>query len=697
MLDNPVSRRFQVRFVVRASFFALLLTAVLMPYFSIKWQKVRSYKSYISLRDVRQQQIIDKLSESPGQLALFNPDRINTNLTPLRPVVLPYRDLQTDDPHKVLSVVRAAGCPIKFISSHNESQEFAAVCVAVGRSDEKSVHGRIFIVGNFISTHLVAYSFLNSKDRIQNAHRINLELSDNKSTYRWVLPVQVRFDPKTRRPIDGYALSAYRLDMNGRPNKGKPDFTGAWIDQGECLSRDAESRTCLRESVFSVAIPRDKWGEASDSSGAADSDVGPRDLSVRIAVILPEVDRESSVLLDSQVNSAKPVFGAGTLLNYLDRGEKLIVKRRFGDQWQQLFSLNAPDSVGKESNGNLFGRWVLEFIPTQAPMELRGNFKIRDDEFEVIQKSTLMPVDADLADNSARMAGYAIGMIVGIGAVWLTIEIGLVRRVMMLTRRTRGLSRTVRADGSLEHFNFSDLRGGDELGVLAVGIDDLLRRIAGDVQREAAWVQHQTSILRAIGHEIRSPLQSLSAIYAESEQGRSYIKRMFRAVDALYGSASPSTGIEQVDIQIEYLDLVAFLTSVAKNAPHADIDDVVFEEPHLATFVRADPSALEDVLTHILSNANRYRPPGTAIALGLKHDDGTVSISISNHGPRIPDDLIDRLFEYGVSDQPDSAQGNRGQGLFVAKTYLTKMGGTIMARNDSDGVSFVIRLPLSKV
>ena len=35
----------------------------------------------------------------------------------------------------------------------------------------------------------------------------------------------------------------------------------------------------------------------------------------------------------------------------------------------------------------------------------------------------------------------------------------------------------------------------------------------------------------------------------------------------------------------------------------------------------------------------------------------------------------------------------RGQGLFVAKTYMAKMGGTIAARNADDGVWFVLTLP----
>jgi len=39
------------------------------------------------------------------------------------------------------------------------------------------------------------------------------------------------------------------------------------------------------------------------------------------------------------------------------------------------------------------------------------------------------------------------------------------------------------------------------------------------------------------------------------------------------------------------------------------------------------------------------------------------------------------------------AARQRGQGLFVAKTYMAKMGGTIVAENAPDGVRFVLTLP----
>jgi len=112
--------------------------------------------------------------------------------------------------------------------------------------------------------------------------------------------------------------------------------------------------------------------------------------------------------------------------------------------------------------------------------------------------------------------------------------------------------------------------------------------------------------------------------------------------------------------------------------------------------VRADEFSLEDVVTHILGNADRHRTPGTTVTIDLQQAAGTATVRVHNQGEPIEPALMKRIFEYGVSGneaQGQSAQpGQRGQGLFVARTYMSKMGGTIEARNEDGGVSLVLTL-----
>ena len=106
------------------------------------------------------------------------------------------------------------------------------------------------------------------------------------------------------------------------------------------------------------------------------------------------------------------------------------------------------------------------------------------------------------------------------------------------------------------------------------------------------------------------------------------------------------------------------------------------------------------MITHVLKNADRFRVANSVITLQLQASENAVSITIHNDGPNIEAEFMDKIFEYGVSDQQDAAAvGNRGQGLFVAKTYMAKMGGTISVENTAGsventagGVNFVLSL-----
>ena len=88
--------------------------------------------------------------------------------------------------------------------------------------------------------------------------------------------------------------------------------------------------------------------------------------------------------------------------------------------------------------------------------------------------------------------------------------------------------------------------------------------------------------------------------------------------------------------------------------------------------------------------------PGTPITLSLQLREGRAVAGVHNQGSTIPEALLQRIFDYGVSAATGEAGGQRGQGLFVARTYMAKMGGTVQAVNAADGVTFELALPLER-
>jgi signal transduction histidine kinase len=234
--------------------------------------------------------------------------------------------------------------------------------------------------------------------------------------------------------------------------------------------------------------------------------------------------------------------------------------------------------------------------------------------------------------------------------------------------------------------------------VLAGGLQDLLQRVNADVRREEIRLAHEKDTWHAVGHEIMSPLQSLMVLHGKADDpAHRYISRMQQAVRVLYGSASPSEAFESTALELQAVDADAFLRQIAANAGAAGIPAVVYRDAPRPVLVRADEYSLEDVISHVLRNAQRYRLPGTPITLTLEvqaREAATAEavITIHNQGPPIDSSLLASIFEYGVSGLPADSAGQRGQGLFVARTYLAKMGGTISAHNRPDGVCFELRL-----
>ena len=189
-----------------------------------------------------------------------------------------------------------------------------------------------------------------------------------------------------------------------------------------------------------------------------------------------------------------------------------------------------------------------------------------------------------------------------------------------------------------------------------------------------------------------SPLQSLLALHGrEGDASRRYLERMQAALQLLYGQASVGEAVAQASAQRERLDLATFLREVAANAPYAGIENVQAQGCESACEALADPLKLEDALTHLLTNAQRYRVPGSPITLTLSATESEARIEVRNQGPTIAPDRLATLFELGTSDA--GSQTQRGQGLFVARGYLAKMGGSIEVRNEADGVCFALTLP----
>ncbi|WP_395005948.1 sensor histidine kinase [Undibacterium sp.] len=683
-MKNFLLSTYRLRILFRGVFLLLALATLGLALSVLQQEKQLSYNNYQVNFNKTRNQIAATLRHPAGQLALLNPrDSLNLNqANGLHPLLLPFSALDFDDQSKVQQAIAMSGCLVQY-------GEHGSLCVGIGNNPWAG--GFIYVAGSFNSAALV------SRPRGQavreEAHRIQVSVALRGEHYQWIAPFEEEPTAKTNVGVRGRWVGFLDSDvgkLNVRPVR---DFRGWAWQKAVCNDADLDGKdvNCQRNTFFSLRLPIAVLQEALFEKKRPVWP--PQDLD-QIHVELMVLPPDSQIpLLDSRsVPTASP-FSLGDLQTMLLPGESLRI-RKSSDKKDVI------ELVGKveqeDESWNLLTRLIRRLPVDEYDTPLEGTELISTplDNYEIMLKGDVRSISKSLSVVATRVSWFVGGMILALLLAWLFIEINIIRRITLLTKRAAALSKTMKGAGELDQLDVSDLRSADELGVLASGLHDLLRRVKEDVERENIRTEQEKQMWHAVGHEIMSPLQSLMVLHQSPEdQSHRYISRMQQAIKVLYGSATPSEAFQSTVLQIDELDICQFLQHVASNAVCIGVEHVEFVGGSHSIKVKADEYSLEDVVTHILKNADRYRPAGSQIRIRVEQHGSSVQIILHNGGPHIASDMLEKIFEYGVSDQLDSAaNGNRGQGLFVAQTYMAKMGGTISARNVESGVEFVLTL-----
>ncbi|MET0209514.1 MAG: HAMP domain-containing sensor histidine kinase [Burkholderiaceae bacterium] len=687
---------FRRRLVVHLAFLLLALATVGLVLTVLSDQKQRSYQRYAQGFRQSLAEIVLQLRHPSGQLALLNPTMTAGAPDGQAPVLLPFSAIDFDDQGKAQRAVEMAGCGLRW-------PDGASLCAAVGANAYAG--GFLYLVGSLDAGPLVGRE-RGSLD-LAPLHRVRVTLHLRGSTQVWIAPFEAMGAPgpggAQRGRLTGFTGTGPQLEGRARPVR---EFRGWLWREGPCAEAAgaADSPDCARRTFYSIRLPVEAFQKALFLKGPRTWP--PQDLDqarVRVEMLAPAIDQQpSAVLFDSARPGASIAMSLDRIGASLQPGETLRIVKT-GSQPQTIAERRGPEQPERALPWliHLIRRLPVEGVSAEDARWLTasGDVATSSGRYQLALRGDLRSLDRQLALEARSLAWLAAAMLAAIGLAWLLVELGLIRRIAVLTKRAAAVSynmQDARADQRIGDLDVADLRGNDELGILAGGLSDLLQRVKDGMRREQLRAEREREMWHAVGHEIMSPLQSLMLLHgAQDDPSHRYVQRMQQAVRVLYGSAPPSEALASADLQTQALDLHAFCSEVAANAHYAGIEQVSFASALPSPLpVRADAYALEDAVTHVLRNADRYRPSGTPIALTLSAGEpGVVLLRIQNQGPAIDPALLDRIFEYGVSDVAPQASGERrGQGLFVAKTYLAKMDGGIRALNVPDGVVFELSL-----
>jgi signal transduction histidine kinase len=216
-----------------------------------------------------------------------------------------------------------------------------------------------------------------------------------------------------------------------------------------------------------------------------------------------------------------------------------------------------------------------------------------------------------------------------------------------------------------------------------------------------------------LGHELRNPLQAITNLVAvlerigvvdpRAKQARAGIRRqvrhLARLIEDLFDVARVARGA--LELRRQPLDLGELVRTVVTQHA-AEFEEkrqaLAVEVPERRAIVSADADRLQQVIENLLANALKFTPPGGAVRLTLRHEDGSVALSVRDTGAGIPADQLQSIF--GLFEQARSGEAERsglGVGLALVRGIVEHHGGTVEAHSDGPGTGseFVVRLPLA--
>jgi signal transduction histidine kinase len=219
--------------------------------------------------------------------------------------------------------------------------------------------------------------------------------------------------------------------------------------------------------------------------------------------------------------------------------------------------------------------------------------------------------------------------------------------------------------------------------------------------------QMKTDFVSTVSHELRTPLTSI--IGSLDTVNRPELAPQDEMAQQLLGTARRQAGRLQrliddllVVSRIDRGAIPVHLEPVAVQAAFDEVKRVVSIKPTFTIEpadlkVEADRDHLSRILINLVENAAKYAS-GSSVELFAWEKVPRAFIAVVDHGPGIPEEDKDRVFErFTQIDQSDTrSKGGTGLGLSIVKSLTEVMnGGVRVESTEGGGATFVIELPLA--
>lgn len=245
-----------------------------------------------------------------------------------------------------------------------------------------------------------------------------------------------------------------------------------------------------------------------------------------------------------------------------------------------------------------------------------------------------------------------------------------------------------------------------------------LQRRADEARRLEAGDAMRRTLLAAVSHDLRTPLASIKAAVTSLQQkdvdfspeDREQLLTMVehgtlqleRLVDNLLDMSRLQSGTARPRSEVTSIDEVVWpaLASLPRDRVQVEVNESL-------PMVTTDAGLLERALANVVENADRYAPAGSPILITaalVRPDDqtpdggsGRIEIRVVDHGPGVPEDSKERMFDSFQQVGDRRRSGGLGLGLAVARGFTETVGGTLHAEDTAGGgLTMVVSIPVGE-
>ena len=254
------------------------------------------------------------------------------------------------------------------------------------------------------------------------------------------------------------------------------------------------------------------------------------------------------------------------------------------------------------------------------------------------------------------------------------------------------------------------------LGECALAIEN----IKNAKEKEAAAIlakneQLRANLLRAISHDLRTPLTSISGNASNllsnyerlDDDSRTQIFTdiyddsmwLINLVENLLAVTRIEEGRVNLNSTTELMDEV--IAEALKHVDRKSKEHIIWVHSE-REFILAqiDAKLIVQVMINIVDNAIKYTPEGSVIEINTRECGSMVEVSVSDNGPGIPDEQKPHIFDmfYSGANKVADSRRSLGLGLSVCKSIITAHGGTIEVKDhEPKGTTFLFTLPGGEV